>query len=68
LLTFALAFLQFVQAFGVTESGTFRLLPVVPLAVPRLGLPKDGDVVSEVGGFVDDEGFVEDEGWTSCMD
>ena len=30
LLTFALAFLQFVQAFGVTESGTFRLLPVVP--------------------------------------
>lgn len=25
--TFALAFLQLVQAFGVTESGTFLLLP-----------------------------------------
>ena len=27
--TLALAFLQFVQALGVTESGAFRLLPVL---------------------------------------
>lgn len=28
--TFALAFLQLVQAFGVTESGTLLLLPTIP--------------------------------------
>ena len=32
--TFALAFLQFVHAFGVTESGTFRFLPVMPPPLP----------------------------------
>ena len=37
LLTLALAFLQFIQALRVTESGTFRLLPVTPLELPGLG-------------------------------
>ena len=36
LLTLALAFLQLVQALGVTESGTFLFLPVVLVEVPCL--------------------------------
>ena len=48
IVTFALAFLQFVQAFGVTESGTFRFLPVMlpPLPDgPALSCFMVGDVV-----------------------
>ena len=36
LLTLALAFLQLVQALGVTESGTFLFLPEVLVEVPCL--------------------------------
>ena len=36
LLTLALAFLQLVQALGVTESGTFLFLPVVLVEAPCL--------------------------------
>ena len=36
LLTLALAFLQLVQALGVTESGTFLFLPLVVVEVPCL--------------------------------
>lgn len=36
LLTLALAFLQVVQALGVTESGTFLFLPAVLVEVPCL--------------------------------
>ena len=36
LLTLARAFLQLLQALGVTESGTFLFLAVVPEEAPRL--------------------------------
>ena len=58
--TLALAFLQFVQAFGVTESGTFRRLPVPLLEVPGRGRP---DVIDELGGE-----SVGDDCWASWMD
>ena len=60
-LTLALAFLQFVHALGVTESGTFLFLPA---DVPGL-CSLDG--CSEVSGSVEVVGFREDD-WTSCMD
>ena len=61
-LTLALALLQFVQALGVTESGTFRFLPVEPLEVPGRDCP-NGTTSEHVGSFVVDE-----VDWTSCID
>lgn len=46
--TLALAFLQLVQALGVTESGTLRLLPVAPEVS---GLTWPDNVVSELAAF-----------------
>lgn len=58
--TLALAFLQFVQALGVTESGTFRRL-----AAPLLDVPARGrfDAIDEPDGE-----SVGDTCWTSCME
>ncbi len=56
--TFALAFLQFVQAFGVTESGTFRFLPVVLPPLPWcliVGEKADSEPVFPVEVFPADE-------------
>lgn len=61
-LTLALAFLQFVHALGVTESGTFLFLPD---NVP--GRDKF-DARSEVVGSVEVVGFVGDEDWKSGGD
>lgn len=63
-LTFALAFLQLVQALGVTELGTFRFLPA---EVPGLDW-LDEHCWSVPVGFVEDDGSVGDEGWTSCTE
>lgn len=54
--TLALAFLQFVQAFGVTDSGTFRFLPW-PLLVPGLArvASESADLPVEVGSVMDDD-------------
>lgn len=54
-LTFALAFLQLVQALGVTESGTFLLLPA---DVPGREYV---DACSEVVGLVGVVGSVGDD-------
>lgn len=59
-LTLALAFLQFVQALGVTESGTFRRLPALLLEVPARGR---FDAIDEPDGE-----SVGDTCWTSCME
>ncbi len=56
----ALAFLQLVQAFGVTESGTFRRLPMLLLEVPARGRL---DVIDEPDGE-----SVGDSCWTSCIE
>ena len=61
-LTLALAILQFVQALGVTESGTFLLLPP---DVVGLGLH---DACSEVIGLAEVVELDGDDGWTSCTD
>ena len=47
--TLALAFLQFVQAFGVIESGTFRFLPVM-LPPPPDGPARSCCMVGDVVG------------------
>lgn len=65
-LTLALAFLQFVQAFGVTESGTFRFLPVLPLEVPGLAWPDD--VSSEPVGIAEDPWLSGGDCWISGAD
>lgn len=61
-LPLALALLQFVQALGVTESGTLRFLPG-PLLVPGLAWP-----ASEPTALLEKTVFVGDGDCTSSID